>query len=254
MNIAVSSVNHALDGHEIDLNVQHLHESNGATGILRATSSRGEISEDCSLTPRTVSALTNADSKSRPRRPNTSPRHDNRKPDAAAANPDTNSVEAASENLAGQSRVADDRGDVDHDEAALARQIGQLWGSVEFKRRGIRKSRQEIAAYQVDLARELHRYKALLVGSGRSGKWSAFLRQIEMSRATADRYVQRCERSLTQVGENRFNEAISPPTAEDLTRMVNRIKPQLLRILTTADAVEQFMAVLGAGLRVPRSS
>ena len=73
-------------------------------------------------------------------------------------------------------------------------------------------------------------------------------------RATADRYVERWERPLTQVGKNRLNEAISPPTTEEVTRMVNRIKPKLLRVLTTTDAVEKFMAVLEAALQVPRSS
>ena len=115
-------------------------------------------------------------------------------------------------------------------------------------------NREERAAFQVELARELYGFKARLVGSGRSGKWSAFLRDIDIPRATADRYVQRWECSLAQVGGNRLSEPISPPTPEEIDRMVNRIKPKLLRVLTTADAIEQFMTALEASLHVARSS
>jgi hypothetical protein len=252
MNIEISSDNLILSRPEIDLNLQHLQEPTRNGGILSDTSSKGETAEDTTLSVQTTaSALPGVDPKSRLRRRNPSPRHESGKLDTAAAHPVTNSAEAATENLAGQSRIADDSGIAD-DEAALAKQIGQLWSSVQFRTYRIYLTRRQLTAYRADLARELYRYKALLVSSGRSGKWSAFLREINIPRATADRYVQRWECSL--VGENRLSEAISPPTAEEVIRMVDRIKPKLLRVLTTADAVEQFMAALGAALQVPRSS
>jgi hypothetical protein len=107
---------------------------------------------------------------------------------------------------------------------------------------------------RIKLAESLYRYKALMVGSGRSGKWSSFLRDMDMPRATADRYVQRWERSLEPTKANCLTESISAPTEEEVTRMVTRLKPKLLRVLTTKDAVEQFLSVLGASLRIPQSA
>jgi hypothetical protein len=144
----------------------------------------------------------------------------------AAAKSATNLAETVTDRRADQSGLADDSGNA-ADEAALAKKIGDLWSLVQFRTYRITCIKKELVVYQADLARELYRYKALLVGSGRSGKWSGFLREVKVPRATADRYVQKWENSLSPV------KAISRPSTEEITRIVNRIKPKLLRVLTT---------------------
>jgi hypothetical protein len=247
MNIEVSS-DHILAKPEIDSDVQHSQVPNSDGSILSATSSKGEIAEDSTLTAQsTTSTLPNVASKSRPRPRRSSSGHENGRPLVAAANSAPNLAETVAERRAGQSGLADDSGNA-ADEAALAKKIGDLWSLVQFRTYRITCIKKELVVYQADLARELYRYKALLVGSGRSGKWSGFLREVKVPRATADRYVQKWENSLSPV------KAISPPSTEEITRIVNRIKPNLLRVLTTADAVGQFMAALGAALQVPHSN
>jgi hypothetical protein len=72
-----------------------------------------------------------------------------------------------------------------------------------------------------------------------------------MPRATADRYVQRWEQSLQPTEGNCLSESISPPTAEEIDKMVAKLKPRLQRVLTTKDAVDQFLSVLAGSLQLP---
>jgi hypothetical protein len=244
MHTEVSSENYSLTRPESDLGLQQ----STSSGTLNAASSQG--GDDLGSTASTQigdSAPAQADFIAKPHRRRALPRREN----GSGMGTGVAEFIAAMNSDEGTTGVS---GTPRDEEAALAEQIGQLWFSVQFRTREIRRNSKERAAFKDNLARHLHRYKALLVRMGRSGKWSAFLRDNEIPRATADRYVLRWERSLTKVVENRLAEPISPPTAEEVTRMVNRIKPKLLRVLTTADAVEQFMAVLGAALQVPRSS
>jgi hypothetical protein len=260
MEIEVSSESHILTRPDPNLDIQQLNEPAVAGVALSATSAETGVVDEApsnSLKEIPLSASPLVDYIPRPRRRRASPRHANGggpSSEVAAVNHATNSDEAATEDRQGESNVYWGTEYADKEEVALVKHIGLIWSTVQFKTRNIRKNREERAPFRVDLARELYGFKARLAGSGRSGKWSAFLRDIDIPRATADRYVQRWEHSLTQVSENRLDEPISPPTTEEVTRMVNRIKPKLLRLLTTADAVERFMGALGAALQVPRSS
>jgi hypothetical protein len=259
MHIEACSESHILTGPDPNLDIRQLNEPNIAVIALTVTPAEVEVADKPTIpvcTQIAACAPSVVDSKSRPRR-RASPRHANGSgpsSEVAAVNHATNSDGVAIGNCEGRSRLAGGSDKAADEEAVLAEQIGQLWFSVQLRARAIRKNSKERAAFKDNLARDLHRYKALLVHSGRFGKWSAFLRRNEIPRATADRYVEKWQRTLTQVVENRLAEPISPPTAEEVTRMVNRIKPKLLRVLITADAVEQFLAALGAALQVPRSS
>jgi hypothetical protein len=137
------------------------------------------------------------------------------------------------------------------EEEALVEDIGKLWSYTQFNAREIRRYSKESSDFRIKLSERLHRYKALLVGSGRSGKWSGFLRDIDIPRATADRYVQRWERSLQPNKGNCLTESISGPTAEEIDKMVARLKPRLKRVLMTKDAVERFLSVLAGSLELP---
>jgi hypothetical protein len=111
------------------------------------------------------------------------------------------------------------------EEEALHGDIRELWSSTQFRAEQIRRMKER-SDFRIKLAERLHRYKALLVGSGRSGKWSGFLRDIDMPRATADRYVQRWEQSLESAKENCLSESISPPTADDIAKMVGEVEAE----------------------------
>jgi hypothetical protein len=258
MHTEISSENYSLLRPETDLSVQQSQNPNMSSGTLITPSSEVDVAVDSTISRQIpVSAPLVVDSKVKARRRRAGQRHENGSgadSGLAAVNPAANSDEAATEHREGKPNPSDVGGSQVDEEAALAKQIGQLWSSVQLKMLEIRRKSKERAAFKDNLARDLHRYKALLVHSGRFGKWSAFLRDNEIPRATADRYVEKWQRTLTQVVENRFAEPISPPTAEEVTRMVNRMKPKLLRVLTTPDAVEQFLAALGAALQVSRSS
>jgi hypothetical protein len=258
MHTEVSSENDRLIKPVTDLDIQPSQNRNMSSGTLDATSPEGDVTDESTIPMGTqipASAPSIVDSKSRPRR-HASPRCTNGSgpsSEVTAVNRVTNSDEAPAEHRKSESSYFGSEY-ADKEEVALVKEIAQIWGSVQLRTSVIRKNSAERAAFKVNLARELYGFKARLVGSGRLGKWSAFLRDIDMPRATADRYVQRCEHLLAQVGENRPSEPVSAPTAEEVNRMVNKIKPRLLRVLTTTDAVEQFMAALEAALQVPRSN
>jgi hypothetical protein len=260
MHTEVRSENHSLIRAETNLDIQRSQKPNMSSGTLRAISPGEDVPGESKIPVRTqipASAALVVDSKVNARRRRAAQRHENGSgadSGLSAVNPAGNSDEAATEHREGKPNPSDGSGSQVDEEAALAEQIGQLWFSVQLRMREIRRNSKERAAIKSNLARDLHRYKALLVRTGRSGKWSAFLRSNEIPRATADRYVEKWQRTLTQVVENRLAEPTSQPTAEEVTRMVNRLKPKLLRVLTTAGAVEQFMGALAAALQVPPSS
>jgi hypothetical protein len=260
MHTEVSSENYSLIRPVTNLDMQPSQKLNMSSGTLSAISPEGDAPDESTMPVGTqipASAALVVDSKVNARRRRAAQRDENGSgtdSGLAAINPMANSDEASIEHGEGKPNPSDGSGSQVDEEAALAEQIGQLWFSVQLRMRVIRRNSKERAAFKNNLARDLHRYKALLVHTGRSGKWSAFLRRNEIPRATADRYVEKWQRTLTQVVENRLAEPTSQPTAEEVARMVKQMKPKLLRVLTTAEAVEHFLAALGAALQVPRSS
>jgi hypothetical protein len=87
-------------------------------------------------------------------------------------------------------------------ETVLVGQISQLWSSQRKKTSSLRHSRRELDKLRSDLSEKLFDYKKVLVRTGRGGKWTEFLRQQNIPRATADRYVLQRERSCCQSREN----------------------------------------------------
>jgi hypothetical protein len=148
---------------------------------------------------------------------------------------------------------ADEPAELSASEALLAKEIGELWFSDRLRTRAIRSTRQELSKIRIGLSERLYSYKSLLVGSGRGGKWASFLREKEIPRATADRYAKRWELSLAPP-ENRLSEASPEPTTEAITEMVAKMKPKLVRVLTTSESVAQFLAVLAKALQEPESA
>jgi hypothetical protein len=139
----------------------------------------------------------------------------------------------------------------DRQEVALVGEIQQLWSSHSLRAREMRKTRAEMKDYRNKLAERLSQYKDLLAHTGRSGKWTEFLRQGNIPRATADRYVKKWELSKSPKPEKRLTEAFPAPSKEEIAQMVKKLTPKLERVLTTPDSIALFMADLAAALKSP---
>ena len=136
------------------------------------------------------------------------------------------------------------------DETALANEITELWSSQKRKSLSLRRSRQELETLRTSLSNRLYDLKHLLARPGREGKWTEFLRQQNIPRTTADRYVDKWKRSTSPNLEKRTSGAIEEPTAEEIAQLVKKLRPKLVRQLTTPGSINLFMAELGAALGV----
>ena len=128
------------------------------------------------------------------------------------------------------------------DEQRLADEIAQLWEVHAQAKNTVKKTKEELKAIRELLSERLYELKQLLARPGRCGQWSAWLKEPKISRATADRLVQRYGANLP--GYESPHEAISNPsedTAENLARVVwSRFR----KVLTTEESVIQFIACI----------
>ena len=132
------------------------------------------------------------------------------------------------------------------EETALTTTIGQLWATHVDRKATAKRTKEELATIRLGLGEQLQKMKLLLVGTGRSGQWSAFLRQQQIPRCTGDRLVQSYERSLTPIAKNCLTEAINPcAAAEAFAASVLR---RARKVLTTPAAFHVFVAALAAGI------
>jgi hypothetical protein len=187
--------------------------------------------------------------------PNTTSRTESAKKDLASTPKRGDESEAPATNLSlnkDKKNITSGTGvPEDHQETALADEIKELWSSQKRKSASLRRSRVELETLRNGLAERLHTYKDLLVRTGRNGKWSEFLRQENIPRATADRYVEKWKLSKSPKTEKRLTEAFPAPSKEEIARMVKKLTPKLERVLTTPDSVALFMADLAAALQPP---
>jgi hypothetical protein len=139
-------------------------------------------------------------------------------------------------------------------ESALVGSIVALWSSQHKKGSFLRKTRDDLASLRRSLAQGLHDYKKLLARTGRGGKWTEFLRQNNIPRASADRYVKRWERELAPMPESSSSDAFKVPTKEEIAGLIKKLKPRLIGVLTTPDSVAQFMAELAVALKPNESA
>ena len=129
-------------------------------------------------------------------------------------------------------------------EAEVDAEIVRLWTAQKDHDAAARKTREELHAIRSSLAERLHAMKSLLAQAGRGGRWTSYLRENRIPRATADRYVLQHEKTLAPSEKKRPTEAFSAPTGEDLHRLFQKLVPQLLRVLTTQDAAFNFVIEL----------
>jgi len=132
------------------------------------------------------------------------------------------------------------------DEDALVNRITQLWSTHGVRSSEARHSREQLRNLRLELGKELSRYKRLLAQVGRGGKWTPFLRQLKISRATADRYIHCWEVMQEPEGENRVSESVSPPSPDEIAALAKRFGAKLLKTLTTPDLRKRFIEALAS--------
>lgn len=137
-------------------------------------------------------------------------------------------------------------GDISNEleEHALVTRISDLWSSHAAQRSAVGRSREQLNKLRLELGRELSHYKELYADKGRGGKWTAFLRAHNFSRATADRYVERWQESQKPKAENRLSEAVSAPSEDQIAALVKTVSARLLKRLITSESRKQFMDAL----------
>ena len=118
------------------------------------------------------------------------------------------------------------------EESSLTVVIAKLWNEHKTVRSIVSQKRKSAKWLRLDLQRQLHAYKKLLVGAGRDGQWAQFLRGVDIPLSTADRYVKNCEREL-ELLESPAVEPSCEPTTEQIAALVKRLMPKLRKELRT---------------------
>jgi len=140
------------------------------------------------------------------------------------------------------------------DESVLTDQIVQLWQVHRDYQTSIKHKTQEFRSLRAELGKQLAEMKQVLVKPGRNGQWSAFLKEHQIPRATADRLVQKYERSL-HPHANCLTEQFAEPTEEEIQKVFFKVFPKLRRVLRTPSSLYRFVDLLtlscdGTGRRV----
>ena len=129
-------------------------------------------------------------------------------------------------------------------ETALSVEITKLWDHHVSLQRNAQGTREELREIRAGLGNALFGMKRLLASPGRGGQWSAFLRERNIARATADRLVRAHQLSLRQL--NCVDEAI-PDSPEVAARaLIRKLWPRLRAVLTTHEHVFCFVRDLSA--------
>jgi hypothetical protein len=125
----------------------------------------------------------------------------------------------------------------------LGEAITSLWAAHLNAKCAARATREELLGIRTKLGEQLHKLKQLLAQPGRGGQWSAFLRERQIPRATADRLVS-CHLRLLNPNANRPSEANSEPTEEEVQKLFASVWPKLRHTLSTPTSVYTFVAML----------
>jgi hypothetical protein len=132
--------------------------------------------------------------------------------------------------------------DTDFDnETVLSVEITTLRDHHVSLQRNAHATREELPEIRAGLGNALFGMKRLLASPGRDGQWSAFLRERDIARATADRLVRAHQLSLRS--PNCVDEAI-PDSPEMAARaLIRKLWPRLRAVLTTHEHVYCFVRI-----------
>jgi len=135
-------------------------------------------------------------------------------------------------------------------EANLTSEIKSLWTAHQTNTATAKQTKEELEDLRFDLGLKLREMKSILVRTGRSGGWAAYLRSHGVPRASAERYIKQYE-AIFNPEKNRLGETISEPSEDDVRRLVRRLQPRLRKVLTTAGSVSLFVDEVVRQLQAP---
>jgi hypothetical protein len=139
--------------------------------------------------------------------------------------------------------------DDSEEETVVTRQIINLWTDHKKKTASLKKTKEQLSSMRAELGKHLFELKNLLVKTGRKGRWTSFLDGEGIPRATADRCVESHKRCLDGKNGKRLSEAISIPTEEEIKKLVVKLTPRLVRVLTTPESIAQFLREMAVALQ-----
>ncbi|HUO18116.1 MAG TPA: hypothetical protein VMX38_24290 [Verrucomicrobiae bacterium] len=129
------------------------------------------------------------------------------------------------------------------DEGALATEIIQLWQVHRDFQTSIKHQTREFRSLRTELGKHLAEMKQVLARPGRNGRWSMFLKEHQIPRATADRLVQKYIGSI-QPRTNCLNEQLAEPTEEEIQKVFFKAIRKLRPVLRTPQSVYRFVDLL----------
>ena len=129
------------------------------------------------------------------------------------------------------------------DEGALTTEIVQLWQVHRDFQTSIKHQTQEFRSLRTELGKHLTEMKQVLARPGRNGRWSTFLKEHQIPRATADRLVQKYMRSIYPHA-NCLTEQLAEPTEEEIQKILFKVLRKLRPVLRTPQSVYRFVDLL----------
>ena len=124
----------------------------------------------------------------------------------------------------------------------MADEIRQLWAVHVNAKTTVKKTKADLKAILERLSERLYELKQLLARPGRNGQWSAWLKERKISRATADRLVQRYGANLP--GYESPHEAISNPSEDTAEKLAQSVWLRFRKTLATDEVVFQFIGCI----------
>jgi hypothetical protein len=94
------------------------------------------------------------------------------------------------------------------------------------------------------LAEKLYVMKAILVGTGREGRWAPYLSEQGLPVASADRLVGEHQAKLAAPKDKLLSEELPVATVDDVRKLAKKMLPKLCRVLTTAELAFEFIGEL----------
>jgi hypothetical protein len=135
-------------------------------------------------------------------------------------------------------------GTAPYNETRLAQEIQQLWSVHSQTQTVLGHTKEELRTLRLELGRRLHEMKVLLACPGRAGKWSKFLSEQRIPRASADPYAKSYQITLNPPAEIASSEAIQDSEDETAPKILQNIWPKLRDVLTDPETAYHFVCAL----------
>lgn len=124
------------------------------------------------------------------------------------------------------------RNDQLENEGFVENEIDQLWLVHQCCSTAVKSEQTRQRAVGNTLGQLLYRMKAILSTPGRGGKWSKWLRERQISRASGDRWVQRYV-DFFHLSSESTHEAIPEPSEAQINALFASVWPRCEKTLTT---------------------